>query len=123
MSDNVALNEGGFLTPVDRVCCSEYDWNESCDQFEDRFDVVVATDVVYSPELYEPFINALTKSVHEHSVIFLGVTKTDTKPRFFDMLKEGGFIYYKIRDQMVGKDVGASSNPFGLFVVFRQSNS
>lgn len=57
------------------------------------FDVVVGTDVAYCQELYGPVVHALCRLSGPHSLILLGVTRTDTNPRFFQLLQEEGFDY------------------------------
>ncbi len=80
-----------------------------------HYDVIFATDVVYAPELYEPFVKVIDKcccsAPASGTLILLGVCKLDTKPAFFTMLEEAGFHY-----NLLNSKKAAFSN-LGLFEV------
>jgi len=115
---NVFLNENNMKANVKVVA---YDWEIFPVDLNYSFDLIVATDVVYSPELYSPFVEALKNTASKHSVIILGVTKTDTRMDFFRLLKKAGFIYYKIPDNQC--DTIFQGTFFGLFVVHKKTHT
>ncbi len=85
------------------------------------YDVILATDVVYVPELYEPFIKTIEKcccsTPAAGTLILLGVCKLDTTPAFFAMLEEAGFCYNLLTPKKV-----AFSN-LGLFAVIKDNGA
>merc|ERR1712146_665367 len=50
------------------------------------FDIVIGTDVVYSSELYLPFIRTLKLTTSKNTLILVGITRSDTKLLFFQLL-------------------------------------
>ncbi|CAM9096186.1 unnamed protein product [Ectocarpus sp. 4 AP-2014] len=93
-----------------------FDWSSEVPEElgEVPFDVVLATDVAYYEHLYAPFVqaSALERTAGQHTLVLLGVTRTDTGPAFFDALDKSGFVYNLV-DQ-------ASHKGFGLFTVHRE---
>ncbi|CAM9284167.1 unnamed protein product [Ectocarpus sp. 6 AP-2014] len=93
-----------------------YDWSNKVpnELGEVPFDVILATDVAYYEHLYAPFVqaSALERTAGQHTLVLLGVTRTDTGPAFFDALDKAGFVYNLV-DQ-------ASHKGFGLFTVHRE---
>jgi 2-polyprenyl-3-methyl-5-hydroxy-6-metoxy-1,4-benzoquinol methylase len=108
-------DENRHLTGACDVRVFELDWTdpESAKKrgLHPSYDVILATDVVYFAELYEPFIKALDMCAGPGCLGLIGVTRSDTEPAFFDALSEAGFAYYLIQ--------GFGSN-FGMFTVFRR---
>lgn len=74
---------------------------------------------VYREDLYEPLISALLSCSHEDSVIFLGLTRQFSKPRFFELLA-AQFSYKLVPHEALPGDYQAGSNTeIGLFVLQR----
>mmetsp|Transcript_39558 Transcript_39558/g.52155 ORF Transcript_39558/g.52155 Transcript_39558/m.52155 type:complete len:216 (+) Transcript_39558:179-826(+) len=115
ISKNIKLNQANLKCAVKEA---EFDWGGEVD-LGNEFDVIIATDVVYAPELYSIFINALIKSSNPYTVILLGVTRTDTNVTFFNLLKQSGFAYYRVQDDKINVNNCEGTN-FGLFCVFHQ---
>ncbi len=112
---NVELN-GSLIPEGCKVDIFALDWFHPPDNFTDTpYDVILATDVVYVPELYEPFIKIIDKCCSSTpaagTLILLGVCKLDTKPAFFTILEEAGFRY-----NLLTPKKAAFSN-LGLFAI------
>ncbi|ETW01141.1 hypothetical protein H310_06747 [Aphanomyces invadans] len=77
-------------------------------------DLIVGTDIAYLPEFYEPLRRTLELLVNPSSTrILLGLGRHDTDMRFFRMLVDAGYEYYKISDDLVGPEYRGKD--FGLF--------
>ena len=93
-----------------------------------EFDLIVASDVAYHEDLYEPLIESLlrfmeeekgkTKSCPQPPVILLGCTMSDTTPDFFDCLLDRGFLYQRLANHLL--DTEYQGHIFGIFVVQRR---
>mmetsp|Transcript_24928 Transcript_24928/g.56142 ORF Transcript_24928/g.56142 Transcript_24928/m.56142 type:complete len:252 (+) Transcript_24928:103-858(+) len=108
-----------------RACSSDiqavaYDWN-SDPALGAPFDFILGGDLAYNPNLYRPLIRALSMNSDAHTVIYLGVTRSDTGIGFYKLLDTSGFDYYRIPDwELAGKSESGSSRNFGLLVIFRR---
>lgn len=82
-------------TTATKVTVLEYDWlNDDVTHLEPLpFDIIVGTDVAYCEELYAPVVVALSRIASPKTLILLGVTRTDTRPEFFQLLHKAGFDY------------------------------
>ncbi|CAM9945424.1 unnamed protein product [Ectocarpus sp. 13 AM-2016] len=111
---NVAAQDDMGAQDLCSVRVEAFDWSSEVPEElgEVPFDVILATDVAYYENLYAPFVQALERTAGEHTLVLLGVTKTDTGPAFFDALDKAGFVYNLV-DQ-------ASHKGFGLFTVHRE---
>ncbi len=117
---NVKLN-GSLIPEGCKVDIFELDWFHPPDNFTDTpYDVILATDVVYVPELYEPFVKIIHKCCSSPlaagTLILLGVCKLDTKPAFFTILEEAGFRYKLLTPKKM-----AFSN-LGIFAIQKDGN-
>jgi predicted nicotinamide N-methyase len=115
------LNHNANANPVEgcTIRVEAYDWGTE-NAAGAAFDVILGGDLAYNPGLYAPLINVLLKNSDEHTLIFLGVTRSDTERGFYLLLRQAGFEYYRIPDrELEGKcDAGAVTN-FGIFIIFR----
>lgn len=85
----------------------------------EKFDFIFGSDVVYRDWLYEPFIKSLKHFSHPGTISLIGVTMQDTKPKFFMLLKEHGFTYQRLPDDLMDPEFRGTT--FGLFVIQRQN--
>ena len=46
-------------------------------------------------------ISSISKLSHDKTISLIGVTMTDTKPQFFDLLDRSGFKYQRLDDQLM----------------------
>lgn len=83
------------------------------------FDYIVGSDVAYRRELYEPLITSLQHFSNHKTIILLGCTMADTKPKFFDLLRRAGFTYRRLADHVLPQDYRGQET-FGIFVLQRQ---
>ncbi|KAF0696007.1 Aste57867_13220 [Aphanomyces stellatus] len=74
---------------------------------------IVGTDIAYLSEFYAPLLRTLTLLADADTRILVGLGRHDTDMRFFRMLVDAGFEYYKIPDEEVGPDYRGKD--FGLF--------
>ena len=119
MRENVARNAlllrapASPSAPAGGVVAGECEWGrEAYPELEGGapFDLVIGTDVAYSPELHAPLITTLRAVCGAATVVLLGVTRSDTPPSFFAALGRAGFGYHLISAQ----------GDFGLFRVARE---
>lgn len=111
--NTVEAQSGHLLVKVE-----EYDWSKSSD-FGPRFDIILGGDLAYNPHLYGPLIQAIKRNSDKHTLTFLGVTRTDTKPSFYRALVDEGFEYFRIPDwEVEGKSEAGALNNFGLLIIF-----
>ena len=94
----------------------EYAWGGNPPTSFDSIDIVVGSDVAYREHLYEPLIDSL--ELIQPRLALLGVTMNDTKPRFFDLLRQRGFVYEKLDDSLLEPEFRGTT--FGIFVVQRR---
>lgn len=95
----------------------ECDWGKdvSSGPLADKFDFIFGSDVAYRDYLHEPLISTLLKLSDKHTISIIGVTMTDTKPKFFTSLWEAGFRYERIPDCFMSREFRGTT--FGLFVI------
>jgi predicted nicotinamide N-methyase len=101
------------------VQVTEHRWGE----FEDaltgkKFDVIVGSDVAYHEDLYDILISSLLRFSHESTVALIGITMNDTKPLFFQKLRETGFRYERLADWLMEPEFRGTT--FGIFVITRK---
>ena len=108
MRENVARNAlllrapASPSAPAGGVVAGECEWGrEAYPELEGGapFDLVIGTDVAYSPELHAPLITTLRAVCGAATVVLLGVTRSDTPPSFFAALGRAGFGYHLISAQ------------------------
>jgi predicted nicotinamide N-methyase len=139
----IDINPHIVQNPLLDICVVEHLWGEFSD-FENKkdtaanniterdspgtvlrphsFDFILGSDVAYRQELYEPLIASLQHFSHARTVILLGCTMEDTTPRFFDLLRKGGFTYRRLADHVLPQKYQGQQT-FGVFVVQRNSGS
>ena len=103
------------------VSVEEHAWGSFEDNVSNegqQYDFIFGTDLAYRDYLYEPLISSLLRFSHDHTVSLIGVTMTDTRPKFFDMLREAGFRYERLADHLLEGEF-QSCTSFGIFVLQR----
>lgn len=110
--------------PKNSVSCHvmECDWgkNASTGALSQKFDFIFGSDVAYRDYLHEPLISTLLHLSDDHTISIIGVTMTDTKPKFFTSLHEAGFRYERIPDHLMAQEFRGTT--FGLFVIQKDCN-
>lgn len=84
-----------------QVTVEEHAWGIFNDGNNTKYDFIFGTDLAYRDYLYEPLISSLLQFSHEHTVSLIGVTMNDTRPKFFDMLREAGFRYERMAGEYI----------------------
>ena len=84
---------------------------------DQKFDLIVGSDVAYRDELHDPLIQSLLHySKNGHTMSIIGVTMNDTKPIFFKKLNEAGFVYQRIADHLLDTKFRGGT-AFGIFII------
>jgi predicted nicotinamide N-methyase len=83
-----------------------------------KFDLIVGSDVAYRDHLHDPLIQSLLHFSHSDTSILLGVTMSDTRPIFFQKLIEAGFSYVRLANWLMDEKFRGTT--FGIFVVQRK---
>ena len=121
---DVMVPEENDETNENSVRCHvmECDWGEiaSTGPLSQKFDFVFGSDVAYRDYLHEPLISTLLHLSDDHTISIIGVTMTDTKPKFFTSLHKAGFRYERIPDHLMAQEFRGTT--FGLFVIQKDSN-
>ena len=76
---------------------------------------IFGTDLAYRNSLHEPLVESLSELSHEKTVILIGVTMSDTQPRFFDLLTKSGFRYEKLSDHLLDPEFRGRN--FGIIAI------
>lgn len=84
-----------------------------------KFDIIIGSDVAYRDHLHDPLIASLKRFCHENTVALIGVTMNDTRPIFFRKLREAGFRYERLADQLMEPEYRGTT--FGIFVIQRDN--
>ncbi|CAK4086679.1 unnamed protein product [Aphanomyces euteiches] len=115
MQRNVARNASRIpsTTNVDIVAVDWYKFTATDAEKLKPVDWIVGTDIAYQSEFYVPLTRALELLAGPKTRILLGLNRLDTDMRFFRMLVDAGFEYYKISDELV--DPEYRGKDFGLF--------
>mmetsp|Transcript_16689 Transcript_16689/g.34026 ORF Transcript_16689/g.34026 Transcript_16689/m.34026 type:complete len:252 (+) Transcript_16689:56-811(+) len=124
-ANKIMYGEGGgaFASEGTVVRVEAYDWNkaEAAGRLAGPFDVILGGDLAYNPGLYRPLVAAITANSDEHTITWLGVTRSDTGLAFFAELEIQGFEYYRIPDwETEGKSEGGHVGNFGIFTIFKK---
>ena len=101
--------EGGSAT----VQVQAYDWGT--DESEKKYDFIFGTDLAYRNSLHGPLIKSLLELSHKNTVILIGVTMSDTQPRFFYLLTKSGFRYEKLSDHLLDPEFRGRN--FGIIAI------
>ena len=128
MADHLALMQSTIdaNSHVDKsrsvdVSVEEHVWGSFDDNVSSegqKYDFIFGTDLAYRDYLYEPLISSLLRFSHQHTVSLIGVTMTDTRPKFFDLLRKAGFRYERLADHLMEGEF-QSCTSFGVFVLQR----
>jgi ribosomal protein L11 methylase PrmA len=98
------------------VQLKEHEWgNFENDIGDERFDLIIGTDVAYRPYLYDVLISSIANYSHSKTVSLIGVTMQDTTPAFFEKLKNAGFRYTRLNDLYM--PINFRGTTFGIFII------
>ncbi|KDO25906.1 hypothetical protein SPRG_08847 [Saprolegnia parasitica CBS 223.65] len=114
---NVERNSARFSDGT-LVSVAALDWNTaSADDATAPLDWIVGTDIAYMPEFYAPLLKTLQLLAGPNTRILVGLGRHDTDMRFFRLLQDAGFSYYKVSDELVSEEFRGKD--FGLFEIQR----
>ena len=80
-----------------------------------KFDFIFGSDVAYRNSLHGPLIASLVRFSHRRTLSLIGVTMTDTRPVFFDLLTASGFRYEKLADHLLEREFRGGN--FGIVAI------
>ncbi|KAL9187974.1 hypothetical protein ACHAXT_006352 [Thalassiosira profunda] len=117
---NLQKNGKQSSTPV---TVAEHRWgevpssksNNPSDKSDKKYDFIFGTDLAYRNSLHEPLIASLVRFSHQHTLILIGVTMTDTQPVFFDLLTKAEFRYEKLSDHLLEREFRGGN--FGIVAI------
>mmetsp|Transcript_10731 Transcript_10731/g.15790 ORF Transcript_10731/g.15790 Transcript_10731/m.15790 type:complete len:231 (-) Transcript_10731:105-797(-) len=120
--------------PLGKVSLMEHKWGEfsapkdgeisleaRINKGDATFDLIVGSDVAYHSDLYDVLIQSLLAFSDHKTVILLGFTMTDTRPVFFQKLRENGFSYERLADHLTPSKFRGTT--FGIFCLKRTRNT
>jgi predicted nicotinamide N-methyase len=82
---------------------------------EQKFDLIVGSDVAYREHLYDPLIRSIKQFSHSRTVTLIGVTMVDTTPEFFHRLDRANLSWQKFADHLLESNFRGTT--FGVFAI------
>lgn len=98
---------------------STVSFKDQVQQGKYKFDLIIGSDVAYHEGLYDILIASLLQYSHGNTLMLIGMTMLDTKPKFFGKLQEAGLQYTKFADHLLEPDFRGPT--FGIFAIQRKS--
>ena len=71
----------------------QMDWNALC--FQDKFDVILASDVIYEEQNWQPILSLLQNLLNPDGVAFFSEPNRKNADGFFISIRDNGFTYQK----------------------------
>jgi predicted nicotinamide N-methyase len=106
---------GEFLPPSTEETSEDLSLQHRVQQGDFKFDLILGSDVAYHEDLYDILIASLLQYSNDKTMILIGVTMADTKPKFFHRLRKAGFNYQKFADHLLEPDF--RGRIFGIFKI------
>ncbi|MDE0482134.1 MAG: methyltransferase domain-containing protein [Candidatus Poribacteria bacterium] len=78
---------------IDSAIFVQMDWNALC--FQDKFDIILASDVIYEEQNWEPILSSLQNLLSPDGVAFFSEPNRKNADGFFKCLRDNGFTYQK----------------------------
>lgn len=78
---------------IDSATFVQMDWNAPC--FQSKFDVILASDVVYEEQNWEPILDLLQTLLAPHGTAFFSEPNRKNAGGFFECLTESEFTFQK----------------------------
>ena len=100
---------------VDPVTIVQMDWNAVC--FQSKFDVVLASDVIYEEQNWKPIIELLQELLTKNGVAIISEPNRDNAGGFFISLHENGFIFEKTTCNIT---VNRKTIPINIYTIKRE---
>ncbi|OQR97059.1 hypothetical protein ACHHYP_12716 [Achlya hypogyna] len=123
LASHVAALEANVARNADRIpaettiTVSALDWNAPPPTPDAPLDWIVGTDIAYSPAFYAPLLATLQRLAGPNTRILVGLGRHDTDRRFFQLLHDAGFSYYKVDESLMSQEFHGKD--FGLFEIRR----
>ena len=106
---------GGFGDLADNGAYDDGPLRDQVRRGTKKFDLIFGSDLAYRDHLHEPLISSLVRFSHKDTVALIGVTMADTRPIFFDRLRDAGFRYERLADHLMDPDFRGRT--FGLIAI------
>ncbi len=71
----------------------QMDWNAPC--FQDKFDVILASDVIYEEQNWQPILSLLQNLLSPDGVAFFSEPNRKNADGFFKCIRDNGFTHQK----------------------------
>lgn len=71
----------------------QMDWNALC--FQDKFDVILASDVIYEEQNWQPILSLLQNLLSDNGIAIFSEPNRKNADGFFKCIRENGFTYQK----------------------------
>ena len=78
---------------IDSAIFVQMDWNALC--FQDKFDVILASDVIYEEQNWQPILSLLQNLLSPDGVAFFSEPNRKNADGFFIRIRDNGFTYQK----------------------------
>ncbi|MDE0314265.1 MAG: methyltransferase domain-containing protein [Candidatus Poribacteria bacterium] len=78
---------------IDSAIFIQMDWNALC--FQDKFDIILASDVIYEEQNWEPILSLLQNLLNPDGVAFFSEPNRKNADGFFKCIRDNGFTYKK----------------------------
>jgi len=78
---------------IDSAIFVQMDWNAFC--FQDKFDVILASDVIYEEQNWEPILSLLQNLLSDNGIAIFSEPNRKNADGFFECIRENGFTYHK----------------------------
>jgi predicted nicotinamide N-methyase len=102
------------INNLSNVSCCEIDWFKP--QNTGKFDLIIGTDVVYEPDLFEPLLDTLETVSHPNSVIFLCNELRATRDlNFYKLAQKKGWTLTIVPEHLQDKEYFSHECPVMRF--------
>ena len=81
------------LNSVDSATFIQMDWSAPC--FHCKFDVILASDVIYEEQNWQPILGLLQNLLSDNGIAIFSEPNRKNADGFFECIRENGFTYQK----------------------------
>ena len=81
------------LNGIENGVFVQMDWNTPC--FNSKFDVILASDVIYEEENWQPIMSLLQNLLASHGIVIFSEPNRKNADSFFECISKNGFTFEK----------------------------
>ncbi len=100
---------------VDTGSIVQMDWNAAC--FQCKFDVILASDVIYEEQNWKPIIELLQTLLAQNGVVLFSEPNRNNACGFFNSLNENGFVFEKTTFNITANQ---KTTPINIYTIKRE---